>query len=533
VIDSTPLALKRRAENALRRADLQPAGMPPSAILVIRQLEDPLPGALFAGQAAEAFSRWRWAAQRKVDELWQQAVRPLTGPAPPGAQAVWFLDQAEWLACLSLDLHFNRLHTRWWWESWLEGGVEGLLARLWVQEAQALPAALALVAEDRVWGVQAAPSQLAARLSQAETAAVQVALAQAYHLPLVAGLPPLVWQALRSGLPPGKALDALERAVRRAEDTQNQSAGRPAALPESHSLAALALGLFYRPAALRQALRAAVAQAPPPLQAVHTAPEVDAASAETGRAAPPSAPQSAQAPVQASPGSDAPAKDDPTQQAAAPAPPRSGQSPKRPGPTQSPAPMPETGVRTGQAAPAPTPPEGSFTRLGGVWFLVNLFAIIEDVEGADEAREAVESWLALEALARLLLQEFEGGDALDSLTEQDALWSVFHNLAGLENTPELRQAAQLAVEKGLPRMLAWLAERSLRPPGFGGGEAPALDDGPAISFLRMPARMVITRTHIDVFFDLGDIDLRVRAAGLDSDPGWDPVLGRVILFHFD
>jgi hypothetical protein len=42
-----------------------------------------------------------------------------------------------------------------------------------------------------------------------------------------------------------------------------------------------------------------------------------------------------------------------------------------------------------------------------------------------------------------------------------------------------------------------------------------------------------TRTHIDVTFPLSRVDIRVRRAGLDIDPGWLPWFGRVVLFHYD
>lgn len=41
-----------------------------------------------------------------------------------------------------------------------------------------------------------------------------------------------------------------------------------------------------------------------------------------------------------------------------------------------------------------------------------------------------------------------------------------------------------------------------------------------------------TRTHIDVTMALGELDLKVRRAGLDIDPGWVPWLGRVVRFHY-
>jgi hypothetical protein len=52
------------------------------------------------------------------------------------------------------------------------------------------------------------------------------------------------------------------------------------------------------------------------------------------------------------------------------------------------------------------------------------------------------------------------------------------------------------------------------------------------SLVRRPGRIVATRTHVDVLFDIRQADVRVRGAGLDVDPGWVPWLGRVVKFHY-
>ncbi|MFY0566324.1 hypothetical protein ACN28E_21145 [Archangium lansingense] len=50
--------------------------------------------------------------------------------------------------------------------------------------------------------------------------------------------------------------------------------------------------------------------------------------------------------------------------------------------------------------------------------------------------------------------------------------------------------------------------------------------------VRRPGRIVATRTHVNVLFDIRQADIRVRGAGLDVDPGWVPWLGRVVRFHY-
>jgi hypothetical protein len=48
-----------------------------------------------------------------------------------------------------------------------------------------------------------------------------------------------------------------------------------------------------------------------------------------------------------------------------------------------------------------------------------------------------------------------------------------------------------------------------------------------------PGLVIASRTHVDVFFDPRFVEMRVRRAGLDLDPGWVPWLGRVVLFHYE
>jgi hypothetical protein len=56
--------------------------------------------------------------------------------------------------------------------------------------------------------------------------------------------------------------------------------------------------------------------------------------------------------------------------------------------------------------------------------------------------------------------------------------------------------------------------------------------GITVSSLTSPGLVLVTRTHVDVVLSLEDVDLSVRVAGLDRDPGWVPMLGRIVLFHF-
>jgi hypothetical protein len=46
-------------------------------------------------------------------------------------------------------------------------------------------------------------------------------------------------------------------------------------------------------------------------------------------------------------------------------------------------------------------------------------------------------------------------------------------------------------------------------------------------------QLEISRTHVDLFMSMEEINLPVRRAGLDCDPRWMPDLARIVYFHFD
>ena len=45
-------------------------------------------------------------------------------------------------------------------------------------------------------------------------------------------------------------------------------------------------------------------------------------------------------------------------------------------------------------------------------------------------------------------------------------------------------------------------------------------------------QILITHTHIDVWFEPQQADIRIRRVGLDLDPGWVPWFGRIVAFHY-
>lgn len=53
------------------------------------------------------------------------------------------------------------------------------------------------------------------------------------------------------------------------------------------------------------------------------------------------------------------------------------------------------------------------------------------------------------------------------------------------------------------------------------------------SLIHRPGELALTPTHLDLTFDLNQVDIRIRKAGLDLNPGWLPWFGRVVAFHYE
>ncbi len=50
--------------------------------------------------------------------------------------------------------------------------------------------------------------------------------------------------------------------------------------------------------------------------------------------------------------------------------------------------------------------------------------------------------------------------------------------------------------------------------------------------VRRRGRLLVTRTHLDAYFNLSDAEIRIRRAGFDINPGWLPWFGRVVSFWY-
>ena len=118
-------------------------------------------------------------ARGRLAELRRRAVRPALAAsgaawAAPGAEAVWFRDEAEALACLTADLIAGSAASRWYWRSRLPTGPYGTsrLAQVWLRDVRWLPAALRVLES----GTPGASARAAAALTTPEAALVLAAL---------------------------------------------------------------------------------------------------------------------------------------------------------------------------------------------------------------------------------------------------------------------------------------------------------------------------------------------------------------------
>ena len=147
--EATVHRLRGHQSSDLRTADLRaqvqslsltPPGLPPEAVLCVRQLTVPLQGRLNRDPAA-----WQTAALDQLSALHRRAVRPLWEPVPPATEAVLFDHPADLLSGLALAWRRGGLQ-RWWWAGLCTPAQLANPAVLWLAAPQWLPRMLATLA---------------------------------------------------------------------------------------------------------------------------------------------------------------------------------------------------------------------------------------------------------------------------------------------------------------------------------------------------------------------------------------------------
>lgn len=148
-VSTTPeeaAGVRLAAASLLERMDWHIAGVPPSAILMVRRLEDPLPGKFDPSCVSlQVDASWEKAVKKALRTLYDSAIRPSNGILPSNASAVVFKDKSEMFACMALDLAKRRADQVWLWKVPLRRimGNDLSVFRLLSQAASLVPAIMA------------------------------------------------------------------------------------------------------------------------------------------------------------------------------------------------------------------------------------------------------------------------------------------------------------------------------------------------------------------------------------------------------
>lgn len=179
-VSTDQTALRVRLASLLSSADLQPPTMPPSAILIVRRLTDPLPGHLTPWPGVRPVDRtWERAIQHTLATTYRHAMRPVSGYITPDARAVLFADEGEMLACLARDVSRGEAGQHWWWKVVLRNAPVRAgddLKTLLGAKATSIPAILSHLA---AWGQAVA---VVHTLSPEAAMTVTMTMCQAYGL---------------------------------------------------------------------------------------------------------------------------------------------------------------------------------------------------------------------------------------------------------------------------------------------------------------------------------------------------------------
>jgi hypothetical protein len=452
------LSARLRASSLLEAARLEPRALPPSAVVVIRKLADPLPGSLsIRGAGLRPPPDWERAVSDALDRLIRRAARPARGSVPADAEAVVFADPSEMLACLAADWRDGLVVVRWWWRGLLrQTDAARAVLNAWLAAPESVPAALRLLAD------QGRAVAFAAALDQADARALLDAITLRFGLPDVREALAL----LDAPLPDSRAPVAMnppgDRAIPspwsdRAPEADSAGPGLPARL-----LLGIGLTLARAPAEVRapsfaRALRRRLATTTPPepqdRPPSDLAPSTDSTEGpitdDRSISQPPRSPDRPPEDVALAPsaGTIEPAEEEPATDAlrargseeserdrptTAPAPSETEPAPAVPaveeevipGPSKATAPADDS-TAPADAGPLVVPVE---TRFGGIFFLINLGQFL-GLYGDFSTPRAAEIALGLWDFVALVGLRLVGESIRD-----DPVWPLLASLAGREES---------------------------------------------------------------------------------------------------
>ena len=573
-------ALRFNLERALQTIDWQPSGLPPAAILYIRKLRDPRPGALnlARGDRLRPSPAWRQALTTTLEQMAHQAVRPMLGTPPANTSAVLFLDRAELLACLACDWLEDVLVTNWWWRSLLASrlllgqALQTTVLTTWGEAVEFVPAALHHLAQSGY------AIRFAKQLAAADTYNLLQGITQQFGL---AAVQQVLIQAVdgthNTSNDKGKATTVTASSGHLVTPASPWQRWAPELdgndlSPDQAVLLGVALGLQRHPAGVRtpafaQAMQTWLIQrsrtngrrgaaesvddgtADPVSLAAQVQPEASTAQAlslaDDTQRIPDDSSQMEQAgsgildlSTQPEPFYAKPAirrvntdrlmvvKTDALEQQVQPALPHARSLPLG---DMAAAPALSADQARSQIWGAPGASETIVTNYGGLFYLINL-GIYLKLYADFTTPLAVGIDLNIYDFIALVGEQLVGeplyGDPVWALLAQLA-GRIEDELPGHNFTPPAHQPSNLT----LP---AWLAQQMLV---IQSRLAAALgeDDPAQVAQLvcAQPARVSVSATRIDVTFALAQHPIQIRLSGLDRDPGWVPAAGRFVAFHFE
>lgn len=547
-------------------------GLPADAIVLLRSVRAPWSALRADSQADVLGPRLR------------HAVRPATGaPMGAGCDAVWFADEAELLACLAHDGLQGQVAHRWWWQTWLGHRTSSEAAlQAWLKSARVAPSAMTrlnAMGQGLAW---------ARHIGSGGRLALFQAM-QAHH-PVATAATAWLAQALSDApIAADPAVLRASRASRNADDRHTTEAlHRTGSLAHAHAtpgrsdidgasvLRALCgvlheaphLALDERQLAMRLLpgsgwVDAAPAQASQqgadptdgawPIEKAHQRDEASSSSLpspqQQGEASP-SAPtigkqrSAHDLPPVAAPLGHAPDTGSipPAEACTAPAPHAAHPAPAL------------TDTRRATRAPTSMPlvrPQVTQTSHGGVFFLLNLalaWELYGDFTRPRHALLSVSPWQFLHAAGIAMLGRSFAADQLAGwLREQTpfcrprlaSAWgqapmsllpeTEARSLLQPEGGPTTNLPASRPSKRAETELSCWwpLLRRRLSL-ALNQPERQAVP-----TCLNLQARVERRGERVDVCFDLHQLPLTVRLAGLDRDPGWVPASGCDVRFQFE
>jgi hypothetical protein len=139
-----PLLCRQRLSRLLDEADITLDGFPRSAIVCLRRVRTTVDDVLLNSSYVRGSREgWRRQIRTSVEQVARRAYRPARDVVPTMADAVWFADQAELLACLAYDWCTGTASLHWWWKGLFRGGdyVKAILDS-WREFPQYIPGTL-------------------------------------------------------------------------------------------------------------------------------------------------------------------------------------------------------------------------------------------------------------------------------------------------------------------------------------------------------------------------------------------------------